>query len=124
MSSQSPLTILLVDDDPTFGRIFRENARKRNVSVILCISLDNPELLTGQVFHAAIVDYDLGELTGPELGQELSKLFNDLPIILISGTDRTDKTGWPEGVKEFVPKSAGAEAILDAALRAATETTK
>lgn len=113
-------TFLLVDDDPTFGRIFRMKAKDRNASVVLCISLDNPELLAGQKFSAAILDYDLGDLTGPQLGHLLATVFDNLPVVLISGSDRSaGKTDWPKSVKAFIHKEAGVDAILEAAFAAA-----
>ena len=111
--------ILLVDDELTFGEIMKQEARIRDISIVVCISLLNPGLLKGQKFDAAIVDYDLGMQTGPELGKKLvNVLGNDLPVLLISQKDRVESEGmeWPKNIRKFMNKEAGFKAIIDAAL--------
>jgi len=107
--------LLLVDDDPLFGKILKQEAKKNNISVVVCISLDNPELLAGQKFDAAVVDYDLGNMTGPELGNYLVATLGEIPILLISGKQREMAADGAK-IKGFVLKEAGYQAILEAAL--------
>jgi DNA-binding response OmpR family regulator len=105
--------ILLVDDDPLFGRIFKQEAKKQNIAVVVCISLENPELLRGQVFDAAVVDYDLGGMTGPELSEYLAAILGSIPVLLISAKDRPE-VPIPLGcLVGFVHKGKGNQAILD-----------
>lgn len=107
--------LLLVDDDPLFGKILKQEAKKNNISVVVCISLDNPELLAGQTFDAAVVDYDLGNMTGPELGNYLVATLGKIPILLVSGKQR--ETVKEANIGGFVLKEAGYQAILEAALK-------
>jgi len=116
--------ILLVDDELTFGEIMKQEARIRDISIIVCISLLNPSLLKGQQFDVAIVDYDLGMQTGPELGKELVAVLGEgLPVLLISQKDRVESEGmeWPKNIRRFMNKDAGFKAIMDAALELSGE---
>ncbi len=111
--------ILLIDDDSNFGKILKQEAKSKNISLIICLSLNNPELLAGQKFDCAIVDYDLGDrTTGPELGQNLVKVLGAIPMLLISQKPRTQADGnqWPACIKGFVHKESGHQAIINAAL--------
>jgi len=111
--------LLLVDDDPIFGKIFKREAKQNNISVVVCISLHNPELLSGQTFDAVVVDYDLGGMTGPELGKYLVSTLGKIPILLISGKNR--EVVDPEGnIRGFMLKERGYKEILDATLKLLT----
>jgi len=115
----SPMRVLLVDDELTFGEIMKQEARIRGVNLIVCVSLLNPHLLLGQKFDVAIVDFDLGIKTGPELGKELVEVLgNDLPVLLISQKERVQSVGmeWPKNIKAFVNKDKGFKAIMEKAL--------
>ena len=115
--SPRPMRFLVVDDDPSFGKIFQKIAKQSNISVIRCVSLSAPEILSGQRFDAAIVDYDLGmKENGCELAKKLEQVLGNIPIFLISQTDRRPETGlrWPHCIHGFLNKNVGHQALFDA----------
>lgn len=104
-----PERIVLIDDDPTYRRILAHCAAEEGVELDAFESL--MELgsvgLLGR-YDAAIVDYDLGELSGPEIGEYVSALFRDLPLLLVSSRSRVDEGAkWPDSIRKFVNKGQG-----------------
>jgi DNA-binding response OmpR family regulator len=109
------LRIFLLDDDPIFCRLMERVAKKQHLELTHCSSLAELGSRQGhRDFDVAIVDYYLENLTGTDI----ACLFQDKPVILISQTDQwmNSDTVWPDCIREFIPKSAGVEAILIAAV--------
>ncbi len=67
-----------------------------------------------RLYDAAIVDYELGELSGVEVGEYLDAFLKGKPMLLISGDKREPAVGkeWPSAIRRFVHKGAGYQAIL------------
>lgn len=111
--------ILLVDDDPTYARIFQRIAANHKVPITVCTSLDDIGALGNLNFDVAIIDYDLGAVTGVELTTYLERNFpTNLPVILISQTRQLISRRWPDSIKDFVHKALGPYAVLEAAFDA------
>lgn len=113
----SQLRLLVVDDDPIFCKAISRAARKRGVHVRVCDRLSSLTMLPDQLpYDAVILDYYFRGLTGTQLSFMLGK---DLPIVMVSASEKTDlfDSAWPECVREFIHKGRGIEAILDAAGR-------
>jgi hypothetical protein len=106
--------LFVVDDDELFCRHLQRVGRQLNISV----RTFHPDEDFGRLpedgdFDAAIIDYDLGVL----LGTQLSVLYNETPVLLVSIKDRSRRfEGWPQSVRGFVKKQQGAESILYAAV--------
>lgn len=114
-----PPRVLLVDDNEAFGKIMLRAAEKLGVTLIYCKGLADLDQLQQWSFDVALVDYDLGELTGFELTQHLEKCSEgDIPVILVSQTKRPVNKNWPVTMREFVHKTLGPFAILEAAFEA------
>ncbi len=109
--------ILVVDDDPTFGRIMQRAAvyLEADLVFVQCLQDLDPNLLGS--FDVAIVDYDLGSVTGLELARYLDHHVS-VPIVLVSHAERTPNRQWSDSIHDFVHKSAGAHVIMDAAFEA------
>lgn len=109
--------VLVVDDDPTFGKIMERAAAYLNADMVFVQSLQDldPEKLGA--FDVAIVDYDLGSVTGIELARYLDHHVS-VPIILVSHTEQIPNRQWSDSIHDFVHKSAGAHVIMDAAFEA------
>ena len=74
-------------------------------------------------FDVAIVENDKGTLSGSEVGEYLTTLLNEMPLILVScGLRPTEKikNSWPKAIKAFVHKNDGPDAIFDSALQTRT----
>ncbi len=69
-------------------------------------------------YNAAIIDYDLGSMSGIEVAESLPILFNEMPIVLVSGRDRLDSAepdSWPQAIRCFMNKDSGMDAIVNTA---------
>ena len=111
--------ILVVDDDPTFGRIMQQVASKKGSAVTYCKSVDELSMLSSWDFDVIVMDYDLGSITGFEVTDYLEKSSSaEVPVILVSQTRLRGSQKWPQTIREFVHKGLGPFAILDAAFEA------
>ncbi|MDA9951411.1 response regulator [Oligoflexaceae bacterium] len=112
--------ILLIDDDPIFGRIFLKMAQSKGKEVAYCESIDSLGNLNAQEFDVAIVDYDLGHVTGVELASYIEKFaLSPMPIVLVSQSHRNLAGEGSQDICKFIHKSQGHEAIIEAAVLAA-----
>lgn len=105
--------IAVIDDDPLFGKIMEQLGRKMGVEIK---HFEDFETLAG--FDVAIVDYDLGSMTGVDIGRHVERFVGSLPIILVSRSKMAEDPTWPSCIKKFVYKGMGPYEILDAAVEA------
>jgi CheY-like chemotaxis protein len=117
--TKSAPSIVLVDDDPVFGKLMAMIALKQKLPFVFV----NPEKeslqkLTELNFDIAILDYDLGKNTGLQLAQLLKRKGKTAPIVMVSASKFVDSTLWPKAVRSLVCKKVGPYAILVSALRA------
>jgi DNA-binding NtrC family response regulator len=112
--------VLVVDDDPSFGKIMSRIGQQSQVIVTVCSGIEEIIDLAGRRFVAAIVDYDLGSTTGIKVAEKLELLLGKVPVILVSQSQmvETPISLWPSNVKGFLHKALGHFAILEAALAA------
>jgi DNA-binding response OmpR family regulator len=115
--------ILLLDDDPVFGNLMVAVAQRHGIELDYYPSLlDLGYIGRLEEYGAAIVDYDLGTMTGVEVGKYLAAFLHGTPMVLISASERRhDAADWDECIRSFVHKSDGHEAILLAAKAALQE---
>jgi len=111
--------ILVVDDDPSFGKIMRRAAAYKGADVVVCKSLEDFGSLSNFDFDVVLMDYDLGAVTGVELTKYLERLTKDeIPVVLVSQSNQKNAHQWPDSIREFVHKGLGPFAILDALFEA------
>jgi len=119
MIPQSLPRVLLIDDDPTFGRLMLKAAKTKDVEMTYCKSLADFRLLKDLNYDVMIIDYDLGEVNGSELTTYIEQYSKEeIPTILVSQTNQVDSSSWAATIREFVHKRVGPFAILDAAFEA------
>lgn len=114
--------ILLVDDDPSFGKIMKRVAAKVGLlgpEITICRTLEEFAALTDWKFDIVIMDYDLGAVTGFELTTYIEHFTKEqVPVLLVSQTNQERSRTWPRSIRGFVHKELGPLAILDAAIEA------
>lgn len=111
MTNQEP-SVLLVDDDVVFGRIMQKVAQNQHVRLKYVSSVKDLERMPYQKFDVALLDFDLGTITGIQLSRLLPQYFGSVPVVLISQYRDIPKHLWPTMVRGFVPKASGAFEIL------------
>lgn len=109
--------ILLVDDDPVYGKIMSRVAACFKAELTFVRSLTELSESDLSSFDVAILDYDLGAVTGVELTNYLDH-HCPLPIVMVSATERHPDRRWSDSIHEFLLKDAGPFAAIDAAFEA------
>jgi len=112
--------IVLIDCNKAFRKMMNLFAESRGIQLECFESV----LIMGSIckfgdFDVAIVESETGTLSGIEVGEYLSSLFNKMPLILISSglmPNQATRKGWPLSVRGYIHKNDGADAILDRAL--------
>jgi CheY-like chemotaxis protein len=111
--------VLLIDDDPLFGKIFAHQAERKGCEVVYHESLIDA-VYGGdlQGYDAVILDCAMPGTDGFELSDYFHTFLGRIPVVLISA-----RQGYLEkfakdthGAAAFVHKSRGVAAILAAAL--------
>lgn len=116
-TSKTP-RVVLIDDDEVFNTIMLRVAEQHGVELDAFTSL--VELggvaMLGR-YDVAIVDYNLGYLTGVEIGHYLSSLFKGLPMILISDGEPLSRLSeaLPDSIVTFYSKRLGYKKIMEKA---------
>lgn len=107
--------LVLIDDDPLFGNIMVRCARAHGADIDYFSSLmEMGSIGRLSEYDAAIVDYDLGNMTGIEIAEYMQVFFGDTPMVLVSSLDRRRDVPvtWPRNVRKFLLKQAGYDAIF------------
>lgn len=81
---------LVVDDDAVFTTILRKAGQKDGVAITAHNTFSKAQmaLRENQNYDAVVVDYDLEDMTGLEAVEKIAELYPDIPLFLISATDR------------------------------------
>jgi CheY-like chemotaxis protein len=112
--------VLVVDDDPLFGRILQAVAERQKIPLTFINSpREAYKKISDLDFDVAIFDYDMGKVTGIQL----SRFFehhgqHPAPVVLVSHYANIERSQWPSSIKDSVSKSIGAISILVQALKA------
>ncbi len=113
--------ILLVDDDPIFGKIVSRSAHQLGASVTYCENITDFGKLSDSWndFDVAVIDCNLGFTNGYELVDYMEHYTKkSIPVVLVSQTKQDKKKRWPTTIREFIHKKLGPFAVLNAAFEA------
>jgi len=111
--------IVLFDDDPLFSCAIERIARINSIPLVSICDVSDVARIANQNFDLAIVDFDLGDITGIEVAQFLQDSVANVPILMVSYTNRweTQEDPWPRTVRQFVRKDVGPAAIIEEAIK-------
>lgn len=113
MDSESKPRLLIVDDDPVFGRVMKAVAEAGGWTVTFYSSVSKAYEHAGDgPWDAAIIDYDLGRVTGVQFGNYLDRMGGRIPILLVSALRVPADFKWPTPVSGFLSKKTKPEDIL------------
>ena len=108
--------VLVVDDDPVFVKTISEVAKQQRIPITSFSSPMEAYRATQAIkFDVAILDYDLGKVTGVQLARHLLRTAQS-PVLIVSNCTDLGNNQWPHSIKKFLPKSLGAQALLVEAL--------
>lgn len=105
--------IVLVDDDPTFGHIMEAVALSHGLTLTYFQSVREAYRHIEETrFDIAIIDYDLGQVTGVQFGRHLDRIAGKVPVVLVSALKMPKETQWPAPVAHFISKKEDPETVL------------
>ena len=119
-------SILLIEDDPIFSKIFVRDAKNKGLDCTTCRNVDEIANLISFDFNTIVIDYNLGvESTrnGLELAELFSRLGQRASIVLVSSFNREEIPGvWPYQIKNFLCKKAGVESVVNSIVQITSQT--
>jgi FixJ family two-component response regulator len=114
-------TVVVVDDDPS---VLRALSRLIHAAGFRVLSFDRPSALLASALPTVnaclVVDMNLPEMSGAELGSALAASGRDLPVILITGSDDSTTLSLIEKARPVAAlfKPVDERALFDAIARA------
>jgi CheY-like chemotaxis protein len=103
--------ILCVDDNDLVLAATTVLLEWKGYSVVTATNGKSALDAMNQPFDAAVVDYELADMTGLQLARYLKALRPQLPIVLFSGRSDISESTLQE-VTAFVPKGSGFQQLL------------
>lgn len=89
MTQQEQNRVLMLDDDPIFCALFKAHAKNQGLDLETVQDSENlVSYMESGNYTVAIIDYDLHTETGLEVAGTLKEAFPDLPILMVSATNR------------------------------------
>ena len=111
--------LLLIDSDEKYTILFTDYAASLNFDVKVVNNYQDLSILEQETFDVVIIDNDLRPTKGRKIFSAIKTLFGYIPIILISSSERQLSENLSQvEFYDFLHKSLGIGAILDAALDA------
>jgi DNA-binding response OmpR family regulator len=99
-----PITVLVVDDDPSIRLLCRVNLELDGCTVLEAGRLDEArELLSGTPVDVVLLDVHVGRDDGRELLRELRESSPGTPVALLTGSSEP-RTLEPERADALIPK--------------------
>jgi len=83
--------ILIIDDDETLCKVIGEELEQENYSVTCSLSgKDGLTKLNNERYDLILLDYQMPEMDGYEVFQEIRKISSSLPVIIITANTDID----------------------------------
>ncbi len=90
-SNGRPMHILVVDDEPSIGELFKESLNEPGYQVTTTLSsLEALELMDEKHFDLIFLDLFIPELDGAELFRRIRRMDKELPVAIITGYPDSD----------------------------------
>src|SRR3954469_2350582 len=108
-------TVLLIEDDLTFGRILEGFLTKNGFTVKVChTGKDGLKNAKEQTFNVILLDYRLPDSTGMEILEGLKEISSVTPVIIMTSFSdiRTAVTAMKAGALEYITKPINPEEML------------
>jgi excisionase family DNA binding protein len=119
-SNRGPVHILVVDDEPIIGQLFRDSLDKYSYRVTNTLSsLEALELVNDRHFDLIFLDLMMPEINGAELFRRIRQINRQIPVVIITGYPDSDifKRAMDHGPFMVLMKPFKAEEILDVVQR-------
>lgn len=107
--------VLIVEDDTTFATILENFMKRKGFEVMVKPSVKSAgEALNNEKFQLLLLDYRLGDGTGLDLLDGLSKEALDMPVIMMTNFNdvRTAVHAMRKGVYDYITKPVNPDELL------------
>ena len=85
-SNRKPVHILVVDDEPVIGKLFKESLNETGYQVTTILSsLEALEIIKRKHFDLIFLDLVMPELDGAELFKHIREINKDVPVAIVTG---------------------------------------
>ncbi len=120
VNSESPTTVLVVEDDESLRMLCRINLELENYRVLEAESIDRAEeLVSAEPVDVVLLDLHVGERRGTELLPVLRAERPEAAVCLLSGTSEADPPD-EEGVDGFIRKPFDLDELTETVARLAS----
>jgi DNA-binding NtrC family response regulator len=124
LNSQSPATVLVVEDDESLRMLCRINLELEDYRVLEAETIDRAaELVSAEPVDVVLLDLHVGERHGTELLPILRAERPEAAVCLLSGTSEADPPD-EEGVHGFIRKPFALEELSETVARLATRSVR
>lgn len=124
VNTQSPATVLVVEDDESLRMLCRINLELEGYRVFEAETIDRAaEFISSESVDVVLLDLHVGERRGTELLPVLRAERPDAAVCLLSGTSETDPPD-EEGVDGFIRKPFELDALTETVRRLASRTVR
>ena len=109
-----PVTVLHVDDDPTFGDLVADALERTGDRFTVVTETDPTEcldIIDSRDIDCVVSDYEMPEMNGIELLDRVRRVHPDLPFFLFTGkgSEEIASEAIAAGVTDYLQKSGGME---------------
>jgi len=114
--SDTPIRVLLVDDEVGFLEVMSKRLGRRGMRVTPVASgTEAIQVLRGNDFDAAILDLKLEDMDGIEILHIFKKMVPDMPVIMLTGhgSEQAAREGMQSGAFDYLLKPCELEELLD-----------
>lgn len=122
MSNLSPLSVMLVDDEPNILQSFKMILHANGISSIICCedSRQVVPLLSENKVSLILLDLSMPHVTGKELLQIISNQYPDIPVIIVTGVNelQTAVDCMQAGAYDYIVKPPDEERLISSVRRA------
>lgn len=124
-SNGGPLHILVIDDEPVIGQLFKDSLKEYDYEVTTTLSsLEALELVSNRHFDLIFLDLLMPEFDGAELLHHIRRMDGHMPMAIIAGYSDSDlmNRAMEHGPLIVMKKPFDSNQILDA-VRSFTKST-
>ncbi len=125
-SRNSPLRLLLVDDETGFVDVLSKRLARRNINVTNAYSgTEAIQVLRKDQFDLAVLDLKMDDMDGLEVLKIFKKMDPDMPVIMLTGhgSEQAAREGISAGAFDYLTKPYELEDLI-LKIREATEHAK
>ncbi|EGB16231.1 response regulator receiver protein [Pseudodesulfovibrio mercurii] len=114
--ADTPIRVLLVDDELGFLEVLAKRLRKRGYAVTAAGSgSEGIRVLRDNDFDVAVLDLKLEDMDGIEVLQIMKKMVPELPVIMLTGhgSEQAAREGVESGAFDYLLKPCDLDDLLD-----------